>query len=91
VLAPSVAVLERRHEDRRRATGKIAYRGALTPAANDAFLRETPPDIGLWLDTSEQTASATVDEIVARSAEAVVTERQIERHRRQPGGPPGAG
>jgi hypothetical protein len=91
VLAPSVTVLERRHDDRRRATGKIAYRGALTSAANDAFLRETPRDIGLWLDTSEQTASTTVDEILARSADAVVTERQVERHRRQSSGPPEAG
>jgi AAA domain len=72
VLCPSVAVLERRHEDRRRNTGKVAYRGALTPAANDAFVRETPADLGLWLDTSAQTPAATVDTIVERTAEAVV-------------------
>jgi adenylylsulfate kinase-like enzyme len=76
VLCPSVAVVERRHEDRRHDTGKVAYRGALTPAANDAYVRETPADVGLWLDTSEQTPSATVDEIIERRAEAVVTEQR---------------
>jgi chloramphenicol 3-O-phosphotransferase len=69
VLRPSVAVVELRHDERRRATGKIAYRGGFTPEQNDAHLAATPT-LGLWLDTSEQTPDETVDEIVARTAEA---------------------
>jgi len=69
VLRPSVAVLQSRHDDRRRATGKVAYRDSYTPDDNDAHLAATPP-VGLWLDTSEQTPDETVDEILARTAEA---------------------
>jgi len=38
----------------------------------DAVVRNETPPVGLWLDTSEQTAEETVDEIARRSAEARV-------------------
>jgi hypothetical protein len=38
----------------------------------DRYLRAETPRIGLWLDTSEQTPDETVDEILARRAEALV-------------------
>jgi hypothetical protein len=72
VLRPSVAVVEQRDEERRSSLGKVAYRGGFTPAENDAHLAATRRDVGLWLDTSEQTAEETMDEILARREEAVV-------------------
>ena len=72
VLRPSVEVLSFRHDERRRATGKNAYRGEYTPAKNDAHLAETRSDLGLWLDTSTQTPEQSVDEIMRRADEAVV-------------------
>jgi hypothetical protein len=72
VLRPSVALVEQRYEERRRSHGKVAYRGGFTPAENDAHLAATRRDLGLWLDTSEQTPEETVDEIRARREEAVV-------------------
>jgi hypothetical protein len=72
VLRPSVALVEQRDEERRRSHGKVAYRGGFTPAENDAHLAATRRDLGLWLDTSEQTPEETVDEIRARREEAVV-------------------
>jgi hypothetical protein len=72
VLRPSVALVEQRDEERRRSHGKVAYRGGFTPAENDAHLAATRRDLGLWLDTSEQTPEETVDEILARREEAVV-------------------
>ena len=71
VLRPSVAVVEARHDERRRQRGKVAYRGGYTAALNDAHLAATP-DVGLWLDTSAQTPGDTVDEILARAADAMV-------------------
>jgi chloramphenicol 3-O-phosphotransferase len=72
VLRPSVATVAARHEDRRRASGKIAYRGGFTPADNDADLATTPSDLGLWLDTSAQTADETVREIIRRTGDALI-------------------
>jgi hypothetical protein len=72
VLRPSVALVEQRDGERRRSHGKVAYRGGFTPAENDAHLAATRRDLGLWLDTSEQTPEETVDEILARREEAVV-------------------
>ena len=43
-----------------------------TVAELDDALRTRTPRIGLWLDTSAQTPDQTVDEILARAAEAVV-------------------
>jgi len=72
VLRPSVEVLVARHEQRRRATGKVAYRGAYTPERNDADLATTPAHLGLWLDTSALSAPETVEEVLARADEAAV-------------------
>ena len=72
VLRPSVDAVEQRHEQRRARLGKVAYRDGYTAALNDRDLATTPSELGLWLDTSAQSADATVDEILARSAEAIV-------------------
>jgi adenylylsulfate kinase-like enzyme len=73
VLRPSVEVVAARDDARRLATGKVAYSRGYTPAQNDADLATTPQDLGLWLDTSEQTAAATVAEVLQRQAEARIT------------------
>lgn len=72
LLRPTVEVVERRHEARRLATGKVAYGDGYTPAQNDRDLASTPADLGLWLDTSRQTPDQTVVEILARAGEALV-------------------
>ena len=72
VLRPPVAVVEQRDEERRRRTGKVAYRGGFTPAINDEHVAATRADLGLWLDTSGQTPEETVDEVLARADEARV-------------------
>jgi cytidylate kinase len=72
VLRPNVEVLSVRHEERRRLTGKTAYRGSYTVTDNDADLATTPADLGLWLDTSRQTPEETVEVILRRTAEAEV-------------------
>ena len=41
----------------------------------DAVVREETPRVGLWLDTSEQTAEETVAEILRRMEEAKVDDR----------------
>lgn len=72
VLRPSVEVVRAREEARHEATGKIAYRpGEFTVEQLDGYLAETPR-IGLWLDTSKQTAEQTVAEILRRHASALV-------------------
>lgn len=71
VLRPSVEALAARDDARRRARGKVAYRGGFTAARNDAELGSTPAHLGLWLDTSEQTPDETVAEICTRRAEAL--------------------
>jgi adenylylsulfate kinase-like enzyme len=72
VLRPPVAVVEARHEERRRRTGKVAYRGGYSVASNDADLASTPAHLGLWLDTGGQTPDQTVDTILARVQQARV-------------------
>jgi len=72
VLRPRVEVVAARDDARRRATGKVAYRGGFTPADNDAHVGDTPR-VGLWLDTSRQDPDETVTEILARSAESLPT------------------
>lgn len=72
VLRPSVAVVESREAERRRLTGKAAYRGDYTVAKNDEDLATTPADLGLWLDTSAQTPEETIAEILERCGEAVI-------------------
>ena len=65
-------MVEARDQARRAATGKVAYRGAYTPAVNDAHLAGTARELGLWLDTSEQTPQETVAEVLRRRDEAAV-------------------
>jgi chloramphenicol 3-O-phosphotransferase len=72
VLRPSVEVVEQRHEERRQRRGKIAYRNGFTLERNDRDLATTQSELGLWLDTSDQTVEETVNEIFSRSAEAIV-------------------
>jgi hypothetical protein len=73
VLRPSVDEVKNRDRKRLTETGKVAYRpDRFTPEHFDALLESTPR-IGLWLDTSEQTPTETVDEILRRAAEAVVS------------------
>ncbi|TDD52611.1 phosphotransferase [Nonomuraea terrae] len=68
VLAPDPAVVARRESAR----DKAGYVGEWTIAQFDAVLRGETPRLGLWLDTSRQTAEETVDEIISRSAEAEI-------------------
>jgi hypothetical protein len=74
VLRPSLQAVRARDEARLAATGKLAYRpGGFTVEGLDRELARTPR-IGLWLDTSAQTAEQTVAEILRRRPEAQVTD-----------------
>jgi hypothetical protein len=73
ILRPRVDVVERRDAERQRTLGKTAYRGGFTPSINDEHVASTRRDLGLWLDTSEQSPVETVDEIVARAEAARVS------------------
>ena len=73
VLRPSVEVVAARDAARRKATGKVAYRGAFTAADNDAHVATTPRELGLWLDTSSQSPEETLTEILRRQSEARVS------------------
>ncbi|MFH9067860.1 AAA family ATPase [Streptomyces alboflavus] len=68
VLAPRPAAVAEREATR----GKTGY-GEWTVEALDEGMRATTPRIGLWLDSSELTVDQTVDAILARLREAVVT------------------
>ncbi len=70
VLAPSLAAVEMRARER----ADYGY-GAWTPAALDAVLREETPRIGLWVDSSEQTAEETADFVLRHLDEAVIGAR----------------
>jgi chloramphenicol 3-O-phosphotransferase len=76
VLAPRAEVVRAREDARQRTLGKRAYKpGDEGVAELDAYFRRETPRIGLWLDTSEQTLSQTVDEVMARVwTEARVTD-----------------
>jgi len=74
VLRPSREAVEQRERERTLSTGKIAYRpGSFTINELDAALASIP-GVGLWLDTSHQTPSETVTEILDRRSEAIVDE-----------------
>jgi chloramphenicol 3-O-phosphotransferase len=62
VLAPSVEVIEPREGGR----AKSGYQG-FTPHELDHALRTDTPRLGLWVDSSAQTAAQTVDEILERA------------------------
>ena len=69
VLVPRTDVVALREQER----PKTAYRpDGPTIVDLDTYLRSETPKIGLWLDTSEMTPEQTVDEILARRAEALV-------------------
>lgn len=74
VLAPSASAVAARDASRQASRGKVAYKaGHMTVAELDEQFRRETPRIGLWLDTSAQTADETVTEILARmSTEASV-------------------
>jgi cytidylate kinase len=72
VLRPTVDALERRHEARRERTGKVAFRAGYAAAENDRDVATTSRELGVWLDTTSQSVEETVDEILARAAEALV-------------------
>jgi cytidylate kinase len=67
VLAPSVASLERREQDRAK-TGYTSF----SPADLDHVLRQETPRIGYWLDSSELTPDETVDAVLANLPAAAV-------------------
>lgn len=68
VLAPHAAVVAEREQSR----GKTAY-GSWAIAQLDDVLRNGTPRLGLWLDTSHQSPTETVDEILSRAwIEAVI-------------------
>lgn len=73
VLRPSIDTVSARDDERRRTTGKVAYRGDFTPAINDELVASTPRHVGLWVDTSDQTPVETVEWILAHRAEAEVS------------------
>jgi len=69
VLAPSPEVVAAREAGRAKSTyGEGRHR---LEDLDDALRRDTRR-LGLWLDTSEQTPAETVDEILERTAEALV-------------------
>ncbi|HVT78554.1 MAG TPA: AAA family ATPase [Acidimicrobiales bacterium] len=72
VLRPSVAAVEARDAARTHDTGKVAYRDGFTPTINDEHVAATRHDLGLWLDTSDQSPRETADEILSRVAESRV-------------------
>lgn len=65
VLAPRAEVALSRAESR----DKVSGYGEWSAEALDALLRETPR-IGAWIDTSDQSAEATLEEMRRRAAEA---------------------
>jgi predicted kinase len=78
VLAPCAEVVQARENARRAARGKVAYKpGDEGVAELDAYLRRETPRVGLWIDTSEQDVTQTVDEILRR----VWTQGAVDPHR----------
>jgi hypothetical protein len=72
VLRPGADAVRARDAARQASTGKVAYRpGEFTIEGLDHELGQTPR-IGLWLDTSAQTAEQTVAEILRRRDEAEI-------------------
>jgi hypothetical protein len=63
VLAPRPEIIQARETGR----PKDGY-GAWRADELDALLRRDTPRLGLWIDSSDQTAVETVDEIVRRAA-----------------------
>jgi cytidylate kinase len=62
VLTPQISAIADREKNR----GKTAY-GTCSIRQLDDMLRHETPRLGLWLDTSLQTAAETADEILSRA------------------------
>jgi cytidylate kinase len=62
VLAPQISAIADREKNR----GKTAY-GTWAIRQLDDMLRHQTPRLGLWLDTSRQTAAETADEVLSRA------------------------
>jgi len=72
VLRPRLHVVAAREDERKRVTGKIAYRpNSWTIEDLDAALGALPK-IGLWVDNSESTPRDTAEEIMSRQGEALI-------------------
>ncbi|WP_399082061.1 AAA family ATPase [Streptomyces sp. BBFR2] len=70
VLTPAPEVVAQREKQR----GKTGYGPDWQPEDLDKVLRDSTPRLGLWLDTSRQTADETVDEILERAwSEGAIT------------------
>lgn len=67
VLAPTPEAVAQREAGR----GKNAYDDWLISQLDDG-LRTDTPRLGLWLDTSNQTPQQTIEEILARTQEALI-------------------
>lgn len=67
VLAPTPEAVAQREAGR----GKNAYDNWLISQLDDGLRKDTPR-LGLWLDTSNQTPEQTVEEILARTQEALI-------------------
>ena len=68
MLAPDVGTVMQRESDR----AKVGYGDLWSIRDFDHKVRTETPHIGLWLDSSQQTPDETVEEIIARLAEARV-------------------
>ena len=68
MLAPDVGTVMQREAERT----KVGYGDLWSIRDFDHKVRTETPHIGLWLDSSQQTPDETVDEILARLAEARV-------------------
>jgi len=66
MLAPDVSTVMQRESER----VKVGYGELWSIRDFDHTMRTETPHIGLWLDSSQQTPDETVEEIVARLAEA---------------------
>jgi len=67
LLVPSLGVVQSRDENR----AKQVF--GLWKHLDDE-LRTSMPPVGLWIDTSHMTAEETVDVVIARSDDAVISE-----------------
>jgi hypothetical protein len=70
VLCPDPAVVAKRDSER----SKTAYT-TISVEEFDHVLRHATPRLGLWLDTSSQTADETVETILASLEQAIVGEQ----------------
>jgi chloramphenicol 3-O-phosphotransferase len=68
VLVPDEETVRRREAER----SKIAYDDVWTPAALNAVVHRDTPRIGLWLDSSTQTAEQTVEQVLNRLPESLI-------------------